>query len=184
MRSLIILSTLFFAGCTARIDREHSVPTTSNRYAIFFHQSSSREFGNQSFYNIQSRDSDTVIGRVPSEIKVNETGVDDRPMIVGRDFKPLAISSPSGKTIIITEDSWDAVPFHTYLVVRISDGVIESSVYRNIPGHSPPLGPIYGYLAVVESLTDHEVRLSYGDGSTKVFDIDSLPLLTPETPRA
>lgn len=184
MRPLTTLSALLFCGCATTVNRGHPIPTTSNRYAISFHQSSSREFGDQAHYNIRTKDSDTVIGRIPSEIKVDERGVDDRPMIAGRDFKPTAISSPTGRTIIITEDCWDAVPFHTYLVVRLSDHSIESRAYRNIPRHSTSPGPIYGYSAVVESLTDHEVIVSYGDGTTKRFTIDSLPPLTPETPRS
>ncbi len=182
MRALITLATLFLAGCAATVSREHSVPTTSNRYAISFHQSPSREFGGQSFYEIRVRESDSLIGRVPSEIKVDQRGVDDRPLRVGRDFRPLAVSSPSGRTIIITEDCWEAIPFNTYLVIRLSEGKIASSVYRDIPRHSTSPGPIYGYSATVESLTDHEVTVSYGDVSTKTFMIDSLPLLTPETP--
>ena len=184
MRPLTALSALLFWGCAATVNRGHSIPSTSNQYAISFHQPSSREFGNQAHYNIHTKDSDTVIGRIPSEIKVDERGVDDRPMIAGRDFKPSAISSQTGRTIIITEDCWDAVPFHTYLIVRLSDNRIESGAYRNIPRHSTSPGPIYGYSTVVESLTDHEVSVSYGDGTTKRFTLDSLPPLTPETPRS
>lgn len=159
------------------------MPTTSNRYAISFHQSSSREFGDQSFYDIRVPESDSPIGRVPSEIKIDQRGVDDKPLRVGRSFKPLAVYSHSGRTIVITEDCWDAVTFDAYLVVRISDNMIVSSDYRVIPIHQSPAGPIYGYNAVVESLSDREITVSYGDGSSKSFIIDSLPLLTPETPR-
>jgi hypothetical protein len=184
MHRLILLFSLMFVGCATRASREYSVPTKGHQYAISFHQSSSREFGDRCFYSINGRQLGTVIGRVPSQIKVDERGVDDRPLRGGRDFKPSAVSNASGSCIIITEDCWDVVPFDTYLVIRISNHKITSSVYRNVPRHSPSLVPIYGYLGVVDSLTEHEVRVSYGDGTSKTFVIDSLPLLTAETPRS
>lgn len=151
-------------GCSTFHSSRLEIPTGRSDYRLFFTQRHHPEFPRQAYYTVVHRGHEQPLGTFASRIKVDERGVDDRQMKVGRDFRPQAVFSPSGQTLLITENCWDAVPDFGYLLVRLRDGRPTEPTYLQMP--TRPLIP-YGDHPDVLSVDEQTVKVRYLSGERK-----------------
>jgi hypothetical protein len=177
MRPLFVLTIAFcslvFGGCSTPLSRTREIPTGRTEYQLFFVQRSNHQYPRQAHYRLVDRNSGRTLATFASQIKVDERGVDNRPLRIGRDFTPLVVVSPSGQTLLITEDCWDAVPENGYLLVKLRGEKPPESAYLRMPrGRSDPPNP-YGWQAKVRALDDQDVRVDYQRGQ-RTFSLQQL----------
>ena len=167
-----ILLLLFGLSSCATVPRlNNPLSHAQNDYELTFVQSATSEYPIQAHYELRSRESGKIIATFASNIKIDERGVDDRQMRVGKEFNPTWSFSPSGRTLLITEDCWDAIPDNGYLLVQFEQNKVLRSVYLDIP---PKLSqPPYGVQADILALNDHRVIVSYGS-ERQTFSLSEL----------